>query len=533
VALAISRTDPRGVGDHIRDVEVVKRENVALHEAGAVFNPDWLARVEDFRALRFMDWMATNGSAVSEWDERPRPGDHTYALRGAPLEVMVALANETGTDPWFTLPHLATDEHIRRFAEYVRDRLDPRLKAHVEFSNEVWNLSFEQAQWADRQGRARWGADVDDARVQYYGMRAAQMATIWDDVYGSAAEDRLVKVISTQTGWLGLEASLLEAPRWVAENPAANRPPAEYFDAYGVTGYFGAGLGADDKAAAVRSWIERSEKAAEAEAGGLGLDGAAREAHAAAHRHRRAVALAARELRDGSVTGDPDGSLAHLLGALLPHHAEAATRAGLRLVMYEGGTHVVGQGERVEDAELTDFFTHMNYAPEMGRLYETLLKGWKAAGGTLFTAYFDVGAPSKWGSWGALRHLDDANPRWEALMAFNRGTDAGWEERDPAAFLQGVTLSGNGVLRGTIKTDTLLGGPGEDRLVGHGGDDRLHGGDGADVAVLPGRREDHSFRREGAALVATGPEGAARLTTVETLEFSREPGLRLAVSDLP
>ena len=37
---------------------VVKEEHVELHEAGAIFNPDWLARVADLRAVRFMDWMA-------------------------------------------------------------------------------------------------------------------------------------------------------------------------------------------------------------------------------------------------------------------------------------------------------------------------------------------------------------------------------------------------------------------------------------------------------------------------------------------
>lgn len=54
----------------------------------------------------------------------------------------------------------------------------------------------------------------------------------------------------------------------------------------------------------------------------------------------------------------------------------------------------------------------------MGALYTTLLEGWKAVGGQLFNAYSDVYAPTKWGSWGALRYLDDDNPRWDALVAF-------------------------------------------------------------------------------------------------------------------
>jgi hypothetical protein len=32
-----------------------------------------------------------------------------------------------------------------------------------------------------------------------------------------------------------------------------------------------------------------------------------------------------------------------------------------------------------------------------------------------FNAFVDVAAPSRWGSWGALRHLTDDNPRWQVL----------------------------------------------------------------------------------------------------------------------
>ena len=62
VVLTIASTDPHKTGDHIRDIEIIKAENIELHAAGAVFNPLWRARVEDLRAVRFMDWMATNNS---------------------------------------------------------------------------------------------------------------------------------------------------------------------------------------------------------------------------------------------------------------------------------------------------------------------------------------------------------------------------------------------------------------------------------------------------------------------------------------
>ena len=84
--------------------------------------------------------------------------------------------------------------------------------------------------------------------------------------------------------------------------------------------------------------------------------------------------------------------------------------------MYEGGTHIVGIGAQVDDERLTEFFQHFNYSNEMGELYRSLIDSWYTGGGRLFNAYADVYIPTKWGSWGALRHLEDRNPRWDALV---------------------------------------------------------------------------------------------------------------------
>jgi hypothetical protein len=341
VFVSISSSDPGGTGDYLRDIRIVKAENIELLEAGAVFNPAWIDRIEHLRAMRFMDWMATNGSTIAEWDDRPRPDDYTYGWRGVPVEVMVALADEVAADPWFTLPHQATDAHVRAFAAYVRAHLDPRRKAFVEYSNEVWNWTFDQAHWARHQAEARWGAAAGgDAWMQFAGMRAAQVAAIWDEVFGPEADDRLTTVVATQTGWLGLEAPLLEAPLWVAEDPATHRPPASYFDAYAVTGYFGHQLAAE-KAPEVLRWLAESRAAAEAEAAAEHPPGPARAAEVEAHRFDLATTRAAEELGDGSVTGRPDDSIARLVDEFFTYHAEVARDHGLELVMYEGGTHVV------------------------------------------------------------------------------------------------------------------------------------------------------------------------------------------------
>ena len=407
VVLTITATNP---ADPIRNIVVVREDRAGFLAQGQIFNPDWLNRVRGAKTIRLMDWMRTNNSPLAALADRPKPADYTYTRLGAPVEVLVALANELNANPWFTLPHLAEDALIRFYAETVRDTLEPGLIAHIEYSNEVWNWQFAQAAWAEEQGRARWGRD--STWVQYYALRAGEVATIWTDAFGPEADSRLVRILATQTGWLGLEEQILTAPDVMAEGKPA---PATLFDAYAVTGYFSALLGGDEKAPLLRAWIAESEAAARKDAEAKGLIGPDAEAHIRAHRFDKAVELAVSELESGGVTGNPEDSVADLLTRILPHQAKAAADQNLRLMMYEGGSHVVGMGTQVDDEILTAFFTHLNYTPEMAQLYDRVMQGWARLTPEPFNAFVDVATPGKWGSWGAMRHLGDDNPRWQVL----------------------------------------------------------------------------------------------------------------------
>lgn len=395
--------------DPIRDIVVVRAARAQALADGAIFNPDWLSRIRGVKAIRFMDWMMTNDSTLAETKDRPKPDDYSYARNGVPMEIMVALANELHADPWFNIPHLATDDLVRSYAQIAHDQLDPTLTAQLEYSNEVWNWQFGQAQWAEAQGIARWGQN--NSWVQFYALRAAEVMNIWSDVFKDAPK-RLTRIVAVQTGWLGLEEQILDAPLAVAEGI---KPPAESFDAYAITGYFSADLGGEEKFATIKDWLKHSADAAHKEAAAQGLSGAEADAYIAQHRYDLADKLAGQELRDGSVTGNPANGLTQVLTETLPYHAKVAADRGLRLAMYEGGTHVVGYGGLVDDEELTAFFAHFNFSPEMGALYAEMLAGWQQLSDEPFNAFVDIYTPGKWGSWGALRHLGDDNPRWQAL----------------------------------------------------------------------------------------------------------------------
>lgn len=396
----------------LRNLSVVHERHLEAFEAGEIFNPDWLARLGPVEQMRFMDWMRTNNSEVVEWSERAQLSDYTWSRRGVPLEAIIALANHTGAEPWINIPHQANDDYVRQFAALVRDQLDPELRAWFELSNEIWNWTFRQADWAEQTARARW--DREWAWVQYGAVRAAEVMRIVDEVYTDDLERR-VRVMGLFTAWLGLEADMLEAPDYMAESPD-HRPPHEFFDVLAVTGYFSGELHNDNRREMILGWLSESRAQAERAADAEGLSGTARDAYIAEHRFDHALEQAGQELLDGSVSGTSEHTVRDLIDRTLPYHVDIARRYGMALVMYEGGTHVVASPTDHGNQELVEFFTALNYSEQMGDLYRALIAGWFTLTDAPFTAYMDIGKPSVWGSWGALRHLDDENPRWTALI---------------------------------------------------------------------------------------------------------------------
>ncbi|MEP5154792.1 calcium-binding protein [Planktotalea sp.] len=525
VAIAIKETN---ADDHIRNIKLYRESDADLIAAGVTFNPAWIARIENLRSLRFMDWMSTNGSTSTTWDKRASLSDYSYIRRGVPAETMIELANLVGVDPWFNMPHLADDTYFREFAELTKSTLRKDLRAYVEYSNEVWNFIFPQAVYAREQAQERWGRKAgDDAWMQFYGMRSAQMAQIWAEVFGEFSSDRLATVIGTHTGWLGLEEASLNAPLWVDEDPDKNWPPYVYFTDYAITGYFGYEMGSDEQAPTVLEWLDESARIAANDGATKGLTGDALETYIAEHKFDGANNRVEQALRQGSVK--------ELTEEIFVRQAQVAEDHGLRLVMYEGGTHVAVSGEWSNNEALIEFFKAFNYTPQMAGLYADILTAWKAANGTLFNAFVDVAKPSQYGSWGSLRHLQDENPRWDALMTFNASTPAWWEERLPNAFEGGRILvgdAGENEIIGTRQADILLGQDGDDVLYPMGGKDKLNGGGGFDAALLPGGPSSYSFSRLPNGIRVKSNFVDVELIDVEMLWFEADEDLALMVEDL-
>ena len=104
--------------------------------------------MKDYKVVRFMNMSGITRNPIQRWSDRTLVEQASWGgaegVRGAPLEVMVELANRLHADAWFTVPHAADNDFVRRYAEYIRANLDPALKVYIEYSNETWNGIFSQ-----------------------------------------------------------------------------------------------------------------------------------------------------------------------------------------------------------------------------------------------------------------------------------------------------------------------------------------------------------------------------------------------------
>ena len=356
VTLRLIETD---ADDPLRNIRLTEQDP----PSAAPFRADFLARLREMSALRFMDWMATNNSDLAHWEDRPRLGTFGRSESGVPLELMTSLSNTVKIAPWFNIPHQADDAFVSAFAAQVLRDLDPTLPVYVEYSNETWNMIFDQADHCGRQGLAlSLSSDGFEAQLRYYALRTDQILKIWRNVFGTEAK-RVVGVFAAQA----------ENP-WTSETILGAREGSGFSDVLAVAPYFGGSLGDPERAEVVRDWT---------------LDRLFDELN-----HQVATDNRAR-MRDQS--------------ALARQH-------GLPLYAYEGGQHLVGFGGAENDEQLTALFIAANRDLRMGVLYDKHLSAWRTEGGALYALFASMGGPSKWGSWGLVENESSGGVKWEAVQ---------------------------------------------------------------------------------------------------------------------
>jgi hypothetical protein len=365
VFVQLKRTDPQ---NPIRNLRLLMPggEPTAAQEP---FSSAFLQRWRGFRAIRFMDWQETNDSHQREWAERPTLASCNFTGRGVPVEVMVDLCNRLQAEPWFCLPHLASDDYVRQFAALVKARLDPVLRVYVEYSNEVWNSSFGQHRHAEEQGKRLGLGPADrpwEGAAHFYARRSVEVFRLWEEAFGG--RERLVRVIA-----------------WQAAG-------GEYWSDKMVLSFENTGRNCD--VLAIAPYISvlpgPQSKPSSDEVAGWALE----------------------HLLDFTETN----ALPACVGWMRTQK-QVADKHGLKLVCYEAGQHLVGVGGGENHEALTKLMIAANRHPRMGVFYSRYLDAWKSAGGDLCCLFSSVAQPSKWGSWGLLEAADEKNsPKFDAVM---------------------------------------------------------------------------------------------------------------------
>lgn len=354
--------------DPIRNIRLVPATEAASHIGAPPSNPfrqEFLQRWSPMTSFRYNNWTNTGLDEVADWIDRPLTTDATQTTRGVALEYQIAHANETRANPWFNIPHTATDDYVRDAATMIRDDLSEGLVARVEYSNEVWNGIFPQAEYARQQAPSLQGEQADyTGQLRWYSKRSVEIFEIFEEVFtfggaDPAGMDRLVRVVASQA-----------ANSWTAQTVLDYDDAYEHVDALAIAPYFGA---YPQTTAQADAWKQATPAGR--------------------------VEMAEQEFREAI------GHIDTHVALLQDTQDDGSPRYGdIELFAYEGGQHFLSHPDLHSDTELTEVWYELNRDPAMRDFYLRYLGYWDAVGGGDFMLFSSTENPSVWGSWGLMEY---------------------------------------------------------------------------------------------------------------------------------
>jgi len=340
------------------------------HHQGLVFNPAYLNFMKDFRLIRFMNMAGMTRNPIQHWGQRNTLAKATWGgkegYRGAPVEIMVSLANKLRADAWFSMPYQASDDYIRAFANYVGQHLEPTLKVYIEYSNEAWNNIFIHRRYTIDQGvKHKLDSDPQTAGIKFYAKRSVETFKIWEDAFRD--KNRLVRTLAGWSANSDLSSQLL-----------SYNQTHKHTDVMAIAPYFYADLKSLRKAQTVDDVFD----AVESKWSRYGLPASLKQ---------------------------------------IEKQVSLAKEFGVELVAYEGGQHLVDWETRTVNAHPNPLLYKANRDPRMGQLYSRYLDGWNKAGGKTFVHFSAPRIYSWYGSWGAKEFITQPRsqaPKYDALLKY-------------------------------------------------------------------------------------------------------------------
>jgi hypothetical protein len=366
VILEILHSDVNNPIHHIRFV-LPKYVNTYTSQT---FTEELLQFVKDFQIIRFMDFTHTNGSPISYWEDRTMPEFYSQAkYGGVAWEYVTQLANLTQKDSWINIPHQATDGFVDSLAHFLQDNLNPGIKIYLEYSNEVWNSIFAQHTYSALMAQnLGYSGQQWERAWKYTAKRSADIFRIFENVFTD--DNRLVKIIPAQAANSWLSDQLIT----LFESPTYN-PHQVKADALAIGPYFG-GKVADDL------------------------------------------------VNNNLVDQVTIPQIIDLVKESLPEtfnwinlNKNIAENHNLTLLAYEGGQHLVGTGNNINNNTLTQKLMDTNRDTAMESIYCSYLNFWYEQVGSPFCHFSSVGKYSKWGSWGILESFqDNSSAKYQAIQ---------------------------------------------------------------------------------------------------------------------
>jgi hypothetical protein len=369
-----------------------------------------LAEAQNYGVLRFMGWQQINMNNwdrdVLEWSDRGDPSysfgslstiDRSYnryavasyrQRLGQPFEWMIDLCNATGKDLWIQVPHIASADLIRKLADLCATRLNSNLRVWFEYSNEIWNgfgPYIPQLNAARLAAAIHFGvpfADVTGAQDAWGSghLQGLALKTFEDEWHALGQPDhRLINVVASFVGSSGYSQGALDAAREIDPHLP---------EILAVTNYFGYGTQGDIFAAHTFGanpgvWPESL--------------------------FAKTKEIVRRNLY--STTASWAAS------------ADVARAAGVPLVAYEGGQHMLPMGygdwNNPVHVDFMQFMYAFQRSQKIKELYLEHYALWSAMGGRTPSLFVDTSGMSFWGYWGAKEIINQTRaqaPKWDAFV---------------------------------------------------------------------------------------------------------------------
>lgn len=403
-------------------------------EAEPMWHPRFLqhlAEAPNYGVFRFMGWLMINQNTWDkdplEWSDRADPSycfgafnsiDSTYnrypvasykQRLGMPYEWMIDLCNATGKDLWIQVPHVASEDLIRKLAGLCATRLDPKLRVWFEYSNEIWNginPYLPQQQKAQAAAAQHFGVAVDKLTNAQFAWGSGHLQGLavkaFENEWRAKGQSdwRLINVAAGFAQGSGYNQGVLDAMKELDPNLP---------EVLAITNYFGYGTQGDIFAL---------------------------------HDFGTHAGVWPAEIYD-KTKEIVRRNLYETIGAWKAN-ADVAKGAGVPLVAYEGGQHMLAMGYGDWDNPAHADFMHYMYdfqrSQQIEDLYTEHYALWNAMGGRTASLFVDTGGWSFWGYWGAKEYMVQTPAQSKKWNSFKLWGDLEASVRAPSEPIQSRPL---------------------------------------------------------------------------------------------